>query len=46
LEAFRIAGDQKARAAPAKGRWVRQKELSQLAFASAHKQILRCLEDE
>ena len=46
LEVFRVAGDQRPGAALAKGRWVRQKELSQLAFASAHKQILKRLEDE
>ena len=46
LEVFRVAGNQRVGAAPAKGRWVREKELSQLAFASAHKKILRRLEIE
>jgi A/G-specific adenine glycosylase len=44
LEAYRVAGRQRARI-PAKtqGRWLGRSRLNQLAFTSAHKQILRRL---
>ncbi len=46
LEAYRIVGDN-ADAVPAgKGRWLDRKRLRQLAFTSAHRQILRRLEHE
>jgi A/G-specific adenine glycosylase len=46
LEVLRVGSDRASGAGPAKGQWMNRKELSQLAFASAHKKILRHLEIE
>jgi A/G-specific adenine glycosylase len=43
LEAYRITSRQAARIPSAKGRWLDWKRLNQLAFTSAHKQILQRL---
>jgi A/G-specific adenine glycosylase len=47
LEAYRVTGREAARIpAETKGRWLGRSRLQQLAFASAHKQILRRLGSE
>ena len=43
LEAYRFTSRPAARISPAKGRWLSRSRLHQLAFTSAHKQILRRL---
>jgi A/G-specific adenine glycosylase len=43
LSVFRVTVRFAAGTAPAKGRWLTRRELTRLAFASAHKQILRQL---
>jgi A/G-specific adenine glycosylase len=43
LEAYRATSRRAARISAAKGRWLRRSRLSQLAFTSAHKQILKNL---
>jgi A/G-specific adenine glycosylase len=45
LEVFRVGGVAGAGSEPARGRWVSRAELNRLAFAGAHKQILRRLEE-
>ena len=44
LEAYRVVSDHGARISAGKGRWVDRKRLGLLAFASAHRRILRRLE--
>ena len=44
LEAYRVVSDRSARVPRGTGRWLDPKRLSQLAFTSAHRQILRRLE--
>jgi A/G-specific adenine glycosylase len=46
LEAYRVVGNHARPIRVAKGRWLDQNRLSQLAFTSAHRQILRRLEHE
>ena len=43
LQAYRVAVTRASRATTAGGRWLSRSRLRQLAFASAHKQILRRL---
>jgi len=43
LEAYRVAVIRAGRVTTAGGRWLSRSRLRQLALASAHKQILRCL---
>ncbi len=43
LEAYRVVSDDGARIPTSKGRWLDRKRLGQLAFTSAHRQILRRL---
>jgi A/G-specific adenine glycosylase len=43
LEAYRVTSGKSARIPAAKGHWLGRKRLNQLAFTSAHKQILRRL---
>jgi A/G-specific adenine glycosylase len=43
LEAYQVTGCEAARIPMAKGRWLGRSRLEQLAFTSAHKQILRRL---
>jgi A/G-specific adenine glycosylase len=44
LEAYRVVSDHTARISAGRDRWLDGKRLSQLAFTSAHRQILRRLE--
>jgi A/G-specific adenine glycosylase len=44
LEAYRIVGDHVDPIRAGNGRWLDRNRLSQLAFTSAHRQILRRLE--
>ena len=44
LTAYRVVVDHSARIPAGKGRWLDRKRLSQLAFTSAHRQILRRVE--
>jgi adenine-specific DNA glycosylase len=46
LEAYQVMGREAARIPAAKGRWLGRNRLKQLAFASAHQQILRRLGSE
>ena len=43
LEAYRVTGPQAAGIPAAKGRWLSRSRLNQLAFTSAHKQVLQRL---
>jgi adenine-specific DNA glycosylase len=43
LEAYRVTSRKAARIPAAKGRWLNRSRLHQLAFTSAHKQILERL---
>jgi A/G-specific adenine glycosylase len=44
LEAYRVVGNHALPLLAGNGRWLNRTLLSQLAFTSAHRQILRCLE--
>ena len=46
LEAYKVTGCHTARIPAAKGRWLGRSRLNQLAFTSAHKQILQRLRSE
>ena len=46
LEVYQVTVHDAARIEPAMGRWLGPRRLNQLAFTSAHKQILKRLEDE